>query len=79
MGMDYRVHVRPHSINQQVHRDFARYTTSPRQNAPTHIDHNQILQPRHALTNRCGRDEKCLAIEPHRQVAIRGSDIPMFM
>jgi len=72
-------YIRSHSIDLQMHCDFARNPASPSQIVPIHIDYNQVLQAHHTVADRCRRDEKRIAVEPHGQVTVCGGDIAVFV
>jgi hypothetical protein len=68
-------HVRPHAVEQEMHRQFRGKFAIAGKLTPVHIGDNQVLRREHALIHAGGSRENAAVIEPHGNVSFTGDDV----
>ncbi len=72
--MDDGMDIRPHTIDQQVHADFASYVSAPRDALALKVDDYQVGGPHRALTHASGSYQDLAVGAAHREISVHSRD-----
>ena len=71
--MHYRMHIRTHAVDQQVHSQLTRDIAAAVQFVPVLVNDHQIVARHHAFAHACRGDQDALGVEPDGDIAVHGN------